>query len=188
MLNGIAERIKKERLNKGLTQQEVADKMGRSRSLICKLETGELPPNELYLSELARALNVSTDYLLRGENSRGMVTFYKDYYDRSTESKILPVSIPENNDYFVIPSPFDYEGGIKRGDKLVFKPIIRPVNGDAVLVEEIPDKLLLGLLWASDGVLWLINDKTDMPINISDSQKYKVVAKLLYAIKDYNGG
>ena len=56
-------RLKKERLKRGLTQQNIADIIGVERSAYAKYEKSALPPlNKLV--KLCRALEVSADYLI----------------------------------------------------------------------------------------------------------------------------
>lgn len=62
-------RIKKSRELAGLTQEEVAEKVGVSRTAVTRWEQGEIEPKISNLVEIANVLNVSTDYLL-GTNTR----------------------------------------------------------------------------------------------------------------------
>ena len=57
-------RIKKARKQEGLTQEQLAEVIGVSRSAISKWESGDMEPTINNLAGLARVLNVSTDYLL----------------------------------------------------------------------------------------------------------------------------
>ena len=49
----------------GLTQQQLADHMGVSRSTVAMWETGENAPSSKYLLELAKALSCSLDEILK---------------------------------------------------------------------------------------------------------------------------
>ena len=70
---GIAENIKKRRMELNLSQQELADALGyKSRSTIAKIESGE---NEVPFSKIpkfARALDTSIEYL--------KITFFVDVH------------------------------------------------------------------------------------------------------------
>ena len=57
-------RLKAARTNKGLTQAELGEAIGKSSWTIVRLESGERQPKEEELSKIAAALNVSTSYLL----------------------------------------------------------------------------------------------------------------------------
>lgn len=60
----LAKRIKKLRSEKGITQQQLADKIGVSRATVAGYESrGKEPPYDT-LQKIANYFNVSTDYLL----------------------------------------------------------------------------------------------------------------------------
>ena len=63
-LFSLADRIKSLRESAGLTQAEVARRLGISRSGVNAWEMGLSVPSTQYIVELARNFNVSTDYLL----------------------------------------------------------------------------------------------------------------------------
>lgn len=60
----LAEKIKSIREQLGMTQAEVARKLGLTRSSINGWEMGLSVPSTQYIVELAKLFNVSTDYLL----------------------------------------------------------------------------------------------------------------------------
>ena len=60
----IGERIKRERLNKGFTQEELGKLVGVSPSAICGYETGKKVPTLNILVRLANVFDTSTDYFL----------------------------------------------------------------------------------------------------------------------------
>ena len=62
------ERVRVLRDNKGLSQKELADRIGMTRSIISTYETGQKMPTYGKLIKLADVLEVSTDYLLGVEN------------------------------------------------------------------------------------------------------------------------
>ena len=76
-----SERLRDLRKGKGLTQQELADKVGISRVGYGYWETGTREPNFKKLILLAKYLYVSTDYLLGLTNIKGerniMFSFFK---------------------------------------------------------------------------------------------------------------
>ena len=57
-MSDIASRIRKARRDADLTQQELADRMGISRTMIAVMETREYNPGAKMLERLAKALNV----------------------------------------------------------------------------------------------------------------------------------
>ena len=62
---GFAENFRKARLAAGLTQQQIAEKLNLDRSSIAKYEKGESAPNLKNLPEICKALDISTDKLLK---------------------------------------------------------------------------------------------------------------------------
>ncbi len=52
------------RVEQGLTLEDVARAMGRSKSYICKMETSERPPDAVLLTGFARACKKEPEYLL----------------------------------------------------------------------------------------------------------------------------
>ena len=62
--------LKKLRLQEGLTQQQLADRLGVTKSVVSYYELQERYPSPEVLTKLASVFHVSTDYLLgleRGE-------------------------------------------------------------------------------------------------------------------------
>lgn len=74
-MNGFAERLKYLREECGITQKELAKICKVSPQCICSLEQNTRRPTGTTVAELARALNVSADYLLGLENDFGSKTF-----------------------------------------------------------------------------------------------------------------
>ena len=59
--------IKKARLSEGLTQEELAEKLGISTVSVCKWETGKAFPAVKRLKEVADALHTTVSELLNEE-------------------------------------------------------------------------------------------------------------------------
>lgn len=68
MILFIAERIKTLREKAGLTQTQLAKRLGISRSAVNSWEMSLSTPSSIYLVELSRIFGVSTDYLLSLED------------------------------------------------------------------------------------------------------------------------
>ena len=58
------ENLRRARLEKKLTQQQVADLLGVAKSTYCQYETGASEPNILRLKKLAKILETNIDSLL----------------------------------------------------------------------------------------------------------------------------
>lgn len=64
MINGLPKKLKAQRIKYGLSQKNVAEKLGVSPSIISGYETGERTPSVDALLSLSYLFNCSTDYLL----------------------------------------------------------------------------------------------------------------------------
>lgn len=65
-------RLKKLRLNAGLTQKQLADKMGVTASVVSYYELSERNPSPEVLIKLASIFHISTDYLLGIEKAESL--------------------------------------------------------------------------------------------------------------------
>ena len=63
----IGKLIAKQRKEKGLTQQELGDKVGVGYRAVSKWETGQTMPDISIINELGKTLGITTDELLNGE-------------------------------------------------------------------------------------------------------------------------
>ena len=64
----IGTRIRAARRDRGLTQDELADQVGVSRSAVAQWETGRTGQVTANLSRIAAALEVSVEYLMAGDD------------------------------------------------------------------------------------------------------------------------
>ena len=69
MVNGLGERLQKQRQLLNLSQKEVATTIGVSPSVISNYESSERTPSVEILISLARLYHCSTDYLLGFEKN-----------------------------------------------------------------------------------------------------------------------
>lgn len=60
----LGERIKQARVDAGLTQQQLGDIVNVNKSTIAGYESGNREPDALKIIKIAKALNVTGDYLL----------------------------------------------------------------------------------------------------------------------------
>lgn len=65
----VADRIKERRLGLGITQTQLAKNAKLTPAAISQFESGSRKPSFDALSKLAKALRVTTDYLLKGEQT-----------------------------------------------------------------------------------------------------------------------
>jgi transcriptional regulator with XRE-family HTH domain len=68
-MSTVGERIKKRRLGLGWTQDQLAQKAGISNSFLSDLENGKRSVGAETLLDIARALSLSLDYLMTGNEA-----------------------------------------------------------------------------------------------------------------------
>jgi len=90
-LDGIGDRLREERTKAGISQRELARRLGLSASMISQLESGLSKPSVGTLYAIVTELNLSLDRVIRGE----------DYHDGdrtfpSTEEAISPLVHPQD--------------------------------------------------------------------------------------------
>lgn len=98
----IGEKIKEARLEKGLTLQELGEKVGLSQATLSKYETGDIKniPNTR-LKQLSKALDVKISYFLEEKKDKNSLIIEK--LTELTEKGILNWQSPTNpNNYFNI--------------------------------------------------------------------------------------
>ncbi|GAB2023179.1 helix-turn-helix transcriptional regulator [Pseudolactococcus yaeyamensis] len=81
----LPERLKSSRLEAKLTQKEITEKLEISQPSYAQWEKGIRTPNLERLQELAKILNVSTDYLL-GNTDEKNSTKFEDDLEKSLDS------------------------------------------------------------------------------------------------------
>ena len=64
-LKNIGINIKSERLRKGISQEELAEKCDISRNSVSLIETGKINPTILRVIDIARVLKVNVDFLVK---------------------------------------------------------------------------------------------------------------------------
>lgn len=80
--------LREARKASGMTQKEVAEKIGVARSTYALYETGERSPDVEVVKKLATVLNVSGDYLI-GNEVRKYPTFFDEMQRRYGTKKLL---------------------------------------------------------------------------------------------------
>ena len=69
-LRDLGERVKRARQERGLSQSDLAERLGLSDAYISKIEMGKNAMTVTVLAKLSDALGVSTDWLLRNQTRR----------------------------------------------------------------------------------------------------------------------
>ena len=68
-MNEIGKRIKSVRKRLGLTQEKLAEMIGKNRNLYARYERGEVEMNAVTMTKIAHALNMSTSELIEDNDS-----------------------------------------------------------------------------------------------------------------------
>lgn len=91
----LGKKIKNYRKLNNVTQQELANKLGISRSTLSYYENGEVEPNIYTLLKLSEIMNCSIDYLFNIENldNSDVKINYSSYIDDREEN----INTPKNN-------------------------------------------------------------------------------------------
>ena len=116
----IIERIKKRRLELGMSYQELADKTGLSKSTLQRYETGSISNIPLSkLNILAKALKTSPLYIIGLENDNNKINCDSDKSDK------LKSLSPENQEkaleYIQLLNMLENNQAIEKGNIINFK-------------------------------------------------------------------
>ncbi len=69
-----SEKLQLIRKNKGLTQEELAERLSVSRQAVAKWESGQVYPDIMNLIQISNLFNVTVDYLVRDQECMISVT------------------------------------------------------------------------------------------------------------------
>lgn len=117
--------LKKLRTASGYSQQELADKLGISKSSINMYERGERQPNFETLETIADFFNVDIDYLL-GRTGKTTILPESSYY-MNEDARELAQFMFENPEYKVL---FDASRKVKKEDIAFVKQMMDRMRGD----------------------------------------------------------
>lgn len=112
------------RTKSGLSQQELADKLGISKSSVNMYERGERQPNFETLELIADYFNVDIDYLLGRTNKTTLLP--ESVYYLNDDARELAQFMFENPEYKVL---FDASRKVKKEDIEFVKQMIDRVRG-----------------------------------------------------------
>lgn len=202
----LGERIKQARIKKGLTQEELARRLGISYPTLSKYENGHRIPDANLLSHLAKELDCDPGWLLIGDEGGHFdqnpcsdfitVPFieYK-YYDDSEKTHSIKIKIDEeirqeigNIDNITILkiSGDDMEPTLNSGDLVIINKRLREIEPQGgIYAIEILNNLMIKriqILYPSE-ILRIISDNKNYPSFDISPNYVKVYGKIIYVIK-----
>lgn len=115
------------RQSSGCTQQELADKIGISRSTIGMYETGAREPDFETLEVIADFFNVDIDYLLGRTDKTTILPETAGQYYLNDDAREMAEFMFKNPEYKVL---FDASRKVKKSDIDFVKQMIDRMSGD----------------------------------------------------------
>jgi SOS-response transcriptional repressor LexA len=202
-LREIGQRIKKVRKELGLTQEEMAKKLGISRDSIVKYERGDNIPSQKFLKLLKYELEVNPEWILRGkgemflkkpttENPKMNVKFIPiiGYISaglpENTESDVLdwiPIPPMSLGDFAMIVDGTSMEPFIPKGSIVIVRrisSIAEVKNGDIVIVN-IENEYAIKRFYIEDGKIILKSENKqfkDIVIDIKSLREVSIIGKV----------
>lgn len=119
--------FKRLRSSSGLTQAEMAERLGISRSTIGMYETGAREPDFETLEKIADFFNVDTDFLLGRTDKTTILPETVGHYYLNDDAREMAQFMFENPEYKVL---FDASRKVKKEDIAFIKEMIDRVRGD----------------------------------------------------------
>jgi len=194
--------LKDARIDKGLSQQELANLLGVAQNTVSALETGKiLPSDELrkHLKEIFGEVLYLREVLLRNEPRRivtsgnAIVPFYRHVVKAGNgghvlEDETVDFDIAEhyaNTAVYEVSGDSMIDDDIETGDRVVVKLGLRfNHRGDTLLVRYNNELMVKGARFV-DGVLWLIpSNKKFPPWQCRDGDEVHIIGRVIEVIKD----
>lgn len=131
------ELLKQTRINRGLSQKEVAEKLGVAKSTYSMYESGYREPNLETIIKIADIYDVSTDYLMglsdKEENLCNMTTFIDEIDDYMQEVGEFLYYNPTHKQLF------DASMEVKQKDVSLATEMLNRINGKSIELEHNED-------------------------------------------------
>ncbi len=102
-LDGIGDRLREERVRAGISQRELARRLGLSASMISQLESGMSKPSVGTLYAIVTELNLSLDRVIRGED------FTDEPAGKAPDPGVSPLVHPEDREVIDLASGVRWE-------------------------------------------------------------------------------
>lgn len=158
MLN---ENIKRIREEKGMTQKQLADKVGISGAFMSLIEKGTNNPSEENLQKIANALDVPVEILLAAKNKTPEIELIEILIQLTKSNKII-WSIAQHGDEYYGPDPVKYVS------------IVNDTRYLIIHADVIPLRLQNGLYYSN-----LKSDKIESVVRWGVSDEFKEISEKL---------
>lgn len=207
ILNKFGSRVREARLNKGWSQQELAEQIGTSKSMISGYETGKNDPAQSVVMKLAEKLGVTINWLMGFEDDSLISSKYTNIITMPKLNKKVPLlgtiaaGIPiladENVEMYVeLDRTFEADFCLRvRGDSMVNANIN---DGDIVFIRKqsdvddgqiaavlIDEEATLKRVYKIGGVVQLRAENPKFaPITLNGEQNVIILGKATYKLSE----
>lgn len=187
------QRLKELRISKNYQQKDLADLLGVSRTAVVRYENNDRFPEKETLIQLAKALNVSLDYLLTGKEAKihapafVMIPVVSQLDNESKYYKRL--NLPHQTEklfYLQVSDVSMISHRIRLNDLLLCKKQSSFEDGDLVIAV-IDGKPVLGAIThIADYIFMQPENSSYKPLILDNNHSIDIRAKVLQAINELN--
>lgn len=192
----LGKRIKMARVKSGLTQGDLAKKLGISYPTLNKYERGHRVPDAAFLSRMAKFLGCDPGWLLTGESGKlagesvpdaisviqiPVISKVPDDFPEHVSEEIAEyISLPDipRGAYSIIVKGESMSPAIRDGDYVIFMPDKDIGNGDIAVVKDEWGDTILRRYRRKNRKVFLISDNPDYPA-IQPDKGCKIVGKVI---------
>lgn len=203
----IGYRIKEALYETGVTQEDLAQKMGVTQGLITHWVTGRKIPTLESLQRVAEALNLSLEYFInmKKENKEkplkvvptettlipilGTSSATKEKFILEEKEGFLPIAKTTGKQFAVkvegdcMVDPKDSENSIYDGNYIIVDPEEAVSNGDVVLVRISKDYSTIKRIFTKKDCVKLIPDNPTCKTIIKKEQDIEIIGKVVHVYK-----
>jgi repressor LexA len=196
MANLLGDRIKKMRKRAGLTQVELAEKLGIAYPTLNKYERGHRTPDAALLNRVAKLLGCNPGWLLSGERTdidaqpvsnevptastpvlNRIPDSFPEHVQEETAEYISLPGIPAGSYSFIVKGE-SMSPAIRENDYVIFKPVDEVKSGDIVLVNNEWGESILRRYCRKNSKTYLVSDNPEYP-SAMHNKSYKIIGKVI---------
>ena len=192
----LCDRIKLARVKTGLTQGELAKKLGITYPTLNKYERGHRAPNAVLLSRMAKFFGCDPGWLLTGESGKHVresvpkaisviripvISKVPDDFPEHVSEEITEyISLPDipRGAYSIIVKGESMSPAIRDSDYVIFMPDEDIGTGDIVVVNDEWGESILRRYRKKNMKVFLISDNPEYPA-LKLNKNYKIIGKVI---------